>query len=167
LSEAFPPPENPRALPKADGSIFSQMPKFRLPFFVSLQTLSGETHEEGCFFRYQRHSAYWRHLSNGDLGIVTGVSDALVPLIDSFGRVASTAFAGRLMHWINRFSGSPFAGFLAGRWVAGLHHGGALGPRACHGARGPARGSGHGPSRDLMAFHEVSDGIARVDRRWE
>jgi plasmid stabilization system protein ParE len=28
----------------------------------------------GCdryFFRYERHFVYWRHLSNGDIGIVT------------------------------------------------------------------------------------------------
>src|SRR6056297_2081329 len=38
--------------------------------------------------------------------VFTGISDALVLLIDNVGRVASTAAA--------------FAGFLAGRWVAGL-----------------------------------------------
>ena len=26
---------------------------------------------EGFFFRYERHFVYWRHLSNGDIGIVT------------------------------------------------------------------------------------------------
>lgn len=26
---------------------------------------------DGYFFRYQRHFVYWRHLSNGDIGIVT------------------------------------------------------------------------------------------------
>ncbi len=26
---------------------------------------------EGYFFRYERHFAYWRRLSNGDIGIVT------------------------------------------------------------------------------------------------
>ncbi len=26
---------------------------------------------EGYFFRYERHVVYWRHLSNGDIGIVT------------------------------------------------------------------------------------------------
>lgn len=26
---------------------------------------------EGYFFRYERHFVYWRHLSNGDIGIVT------------------------------------------------------------------------------------------------
>lgn len=26
---------------------------------------------DGYFFRYQRHFAYWRRLSNGDIGIVT------------------------------------------------------------------------------------------------
>ena len=25
----------------------------------------------GFFFRYERHFIYWRHLSNGDIGIVT------------------------------------------------------------------------------------------------
>jgi len=25
---------------------------------------------EGFFFRYERHFVYWRHLSNGDIGIV-------------------------------------------------------------------------------------------------
>lgn len=25
----------------------------------------------GFFFRYERHFVYWRHLSNGDIGIVT------------------------------------------------------------------------------------------------
>ena len=26
---------------------------------------------EGFFFRYERHFVYWRHLSNGDIGVVT------------------------------------------------------------------------------------------------
>ena len=26
---------------------------------------------EGFFFRYERHFVYWRHLANGDIGIVT------------------------------------------------------------------------------------------------
>lgn len=26
---------------------------------------------EGYFFRYERHFVYWRHLPNGDIGIVT------------------------------------------------------------------------------------------------
>lgn len=26
---------------------------------------------EGFFFRYEHHFVYWRHLSNGDIGIVT------------------------------------------------------------------------------------------------
>ncbi|WP_028228450.1 type II toxin-antitoxin system RelE/ParE family toxin [Paraburkholderia ferrariae] len=26
---------------------------------------------QGYFFRYERHVVYWRHLSNGDIGIVT------------------------------------------------------------------------------------------------
>ena len=26
---------------------------------------------DGFFFRYERHFVYWRHLSNGDIGIVT------------------------------------------------------------------------------------------------
>ena len=26
---------------------------------------------EGYFFKYERHFVYWRHLSNGDIGIVT------------------------------------------------------------------------------------------------
>jgi toxin ParE1/3/4 len=26
---------------------------------------------QGFFFRHQRHFVYWRHLSNGDIGIVT------------------------------------------------------------------------------------------------
>ena len=26
---------------------------------------------EGFFFRYEKHFVYWKHLSNGDIGIVT------------------------------------------------------------------------------------------------
>ena len=38
---------------------------------VVSKPISGEFGVEGFFFRYERHFVYWRHLSNGDIGIVT------------------------------------------------------------------------------------------------
>ena len=56
--------------------------------------------------------------------VFTGISDALVLLIDNFGRVASTAAA--------------FAGLPRRPLGGGPRRGGAVGPRARHGAGGPA-----------------------------
>ena len=38
---------------------------------VHSRTVPAELGVEGYFFRYERHFVYWRHLSNGDIGIVT------------------------------------------------------------------------------------------------
>ena len=38
---------------------------------VASKPVLAEFKVEGFFFRYQRHFVYWRHLSNGDIGIVT------------------------------------------------------------------------------------------------
>lgn len=38
---------------------------------VHSRTVPAEFGVEGYFFGYERHFVYWRHLSNGDIGIVT------------------------------------------------------------------------------------------------
>ncbi|THD71177.1 type II toxin-antitoxin system RelE/ParE family toxin [Thalassobius vesicularis] len=38
---------------------------------VASKPVPAEFEVEGFFFRYQHHFVYWRHLSNGDIGIVT------------------------------------------------------------------------------------------------
>jgi toxin ParE1/3/4 len=38
---------------------------------VHSRAVPAEFGVEGYFFRYERHFVYWRHLSNGDVGIVT------------------------------------------------------------------------------------------------
>ena len=38
---------------------------------VASKPIPAEFGVEGLFFRYERHLVYWRHLSNGDIGIVT------------------------------------------------------------------------------------------------
>lgn len=38
---------------------------------VHSRSVPAEFGVEGYFFRYERHVVYWRHLSNGDIGIVT------------------------------------------------------------------------------------------------
>ena len=38
---------------------------------VVSKPISAEFGVDGFFFRYERHFVYWRHLSNGDIGIVT------------------------------------------------------------------------------------------------
>lgn len=38
---------------------------------VHSRAVPAEFGVEGYFFRYERHFVYWRHLSNGDIGIVT------------------------------------------------------------------------------------------------
>lgn len=38
---------------------------------VASKPVPAEFDVEGFFFRYQHHFVYWRHLSNGDIGIVT------------------------------------------------------------------------------------------------
>lgn len=38
---------------------------------VHSRSVPAEFGVEGYFFRYERHFVYWRHLSNGDIGIVT------------------------------------------------------------------------------------------------
>ena len=38
---------------------------------VSSKPIPAEFGVNGFFFRYERHFVYWRHLSNGDIGIVT------------------------------------------------------------------------------------------------
>src|SRR6056297_2934304 len=38
---------------------------------VVSQPIPAEFGVEVFFFRYERHSVYWRHLSNDDIGIVT------------------------------------------------------------------------------------------------
>jgi plasmid stabilization system protein ParE len=39
---------------------------------------------DGYFFRYERHFVYWRHLLNGDIGIVTILHERMHK-IDRFG----------------------------------------------------------------------------------
>jgi toxin ParE1/3/4 len=38
---------------------------------VASKPIPAEFGVEGFFFRYERHFVYWRHLLNGDIGIVT------------------------------------------------------------------------------------------------
>jgi len=38
---------------------------------VHSRSVPAEFGVEGYFFRYERHFVYWKHLSNGDVGIVT------------------------------------------------------------------------------------------------
>lgn len=38
---------------------------------VVSKPIPAELGVEGFFFRYERHFVYWRHLLNGDIGIVT------------------------------------------------------------------------------------------------
>lgn len=38
---------------------------------VHSRAVAAEFGVEGHFFRYERHFVHWRHLSNGDIGIVT------------------------------------------------------------------------------------------------
>lgn len=38
---------------------------------VASRPIPAEFGVEGFFFRYERHFVYWRHLSGGDIGIVT------------------------------------------------------------------------------------------------
>lgn len=50
--------------------LFSAFDMIEAHGVVSRQ-IPAEFGTEGYFFRYERHFVYWRHLSNGDIGIVT------------------------------------------------------------------------------------------------
>lgn len=50
---------------------------------VHSRSVPAEFGVEGYFFRYERHVVYWRHLSNGDIGIVTILHERMHP-IDRF-----------------------------------------------------------------------------------
>lgn len=50
---------------------------------VHSRSVPAEFGVEGYFFRYERHFVYWRHLSNGDIGIVT-ILDERMHQIDRF-----------------------------------------------------------------------------------
>ena len=44
---------------------------------VASKPIPAEFGVEGFFFRYERHFVYWRHLLNGDIGIVTILHDRM------------------------------------------------------------------------------------------
>jgi toxin ParE1/3/4 len=50
--------------------LFAALDKITAHGVVS-KPIPAELGVEGYFFRYERHFIYWRHLSNGDIGIVT------------------------------------------------------------------------------------------------
>ena len=50
--------------------LFEAFDKIATPGVAS-KPVPAEFEVAGFFFRYQHHFVYWRHLSNGDIGIVT------------------------------------------------------------------------------------------------
>ncbi len=44
---------------------------------VTSKPIPAEFEVDGFFFRYERHFVYWRHLSNGDIGIVTTLHERM------------------------------------------------------------------------------------------
>jgi plasmid stabilization system protein ParE len=51
-------------------SLFAALDKIAAHGVVS-KPIPAEFSVEGYYFRYEHHFVYWRHLSNGDIGIVT------------------------------------------------------------------------------------------------
>lgn len=44
---------------------------------VASKPIPAEFGDEGFFFQYERHFVYWRHLLNGDIGIVTNLHERM------------------------------------------------------------------------------------------
>ena len=61
----------------------SQPSRRSQPTVVVSKPIPAEFGLNGFFFRYERHFVYWRHLSNGDIGIVTILHERMQQ-IDSF-----------------------------------------------------------------------------------
>lgn len=64
------------------NGLFAAFEKIEAHGVVS-KPIPGEFGLNGFFFRYERHFVYWRHLSNGDIGIVT-ILHARMHQIDRF-----------------------------------------------------------------------------------
>jgi plasmid stabilization system protein ParE len=64
------------------NGLFSAFEKIAAHGVVS-KPIPAEFGLNGFFFRYERHFVYWRHLSNGDIGIVTILHERMQQ-IDSF-----------------------------------------------------------------------------------
>ena len=56
---------------------------------VLSKAIPAEFDAEGYFFRYEHHFVYWRHLSDGDIGIVTILHERMHQIdrfLDDFSR---------------------------------------------------------------------------------
>jgi toxin ParE1/3/4 len=66
---------------------------------VASKPIPAEFGVEGFFFRYERHFVYWRHLSSGDIGIVTILHERMHQIDrfrEDFGLALSDVFSRRI-----------------------------------------------------------------------